>query len=350
MITFKNALHEKEFSCSFPDIEFTISGSYADVEISATRSGQDESVFLERLYPDGSGTIKIEEMDRLLEQVAEQWLVFNVTVRVTESDNTTSSLNTQVVSCRAVIKNATATEFCNSHFLTLFDGVRQTSPGWLEFLTYTGNDHALCTAYYADGQSKEFSVEHTTYQEEYSMIDVSPNNFLYTDHKLVRYVITAGGRSQTYYVEDGYSDVAPILLFFNSFGVQELAYCTGEHQRVASYDRKQARIGREKQNYDITEKSTFKADTGILTFPMADWWREVLRSKAVQVMSIYHGVVDQNSATPIVINTEKVEMSNLSESEPRFTFEYEFADRNHNIYDVRRDGRIFDNTFDYTFN
>ena len=34
---------------------------------------------------------------------------------------------------------------------------------------------------------------------------------------------------------------------------------------------------------------------------------------------------------------------------PRFTFSYQYAQRNHNVFDTLRSGRIFDNTFDNTF-
>ena len=352
MITIKSDFKAKEFSCSVPDVVFTTSEEYADVIITATKDGGSNEIFNERLYPDSTGTIEVVEMDRLIEAYAEQWLVFTLTVKATDSSSATAQLSTQVVSCKAMMQNITAVEFCNSRFLTLLDGKRPTADGWLEFLTYIGTDAASCVAYYTDGTSRTFSVEHTTYHSDYSMIDVSPSLFKTDGKQLLRYVVTAGERTQEYEVITDYDpDIAPILLFFNSFGVQELAYCIGEHQMVSSYDRKQARIGRKKENYLIDEKSTFKADTGILTFPMASWWREVFRSKDVQVMQLGEdGKIDENSGVAVVINTEKVEISNAADHLPRYTFEYEYADRNHNIFDVRREGRIFDNTFDYTFN
>ena len=353
MITFKSSFNAKEFSCSVPDVVLTTSAEHVDVLITATKGTEVDTVFNERLFPDATGTIEIIEVDRLIESYAEQWLVFTLKVQVTEAASTEhSDLETQVVSCKANILNTTAADFCNTRFLTLLEGIRPTSKGWLEFLTYIGTEQASCTAYYDDDTTGQFNVQRTTVNNDYSMIDVSPDNFLQDGKQLLRYVISAGQRTQEYEVlQDSDPDVAPILLFFNSFGVQELAYCMGEHQMVSSYDRKQARIGRKKQNYSIEEKSTFKADTGYLTYPMASWWREVLRSKDVQVMQLAEdGTIDQNSGLPVVINTEKVELSNEAAHMPRFTFEYEYADRNHNIVMEWREGRIFDNTFDYTFN
>lgn len=351
MITLRSSFNTKEFSCSVPNVEFSIQGESALVSIVATKGSASEEIFSETLFPDASGIITIEEMDILLETCAEQWLVFNISVNITESTGSTESLSTQVISCKANIINTTAEDFCNTHFLSLLEGIRQTSQGWLEFLTYIGTADAACIAYYSDGTSANFSVERTTYNDDYSMIDVSPEKFITEGKTLERYVISSGGKSQEYEVIEGMeTDIAPILLFFNSFGVQELAYCIGEHQMVSSFDRKQVRIGRVKKSYQIEEKETFKANTGALSYPMANWWREVLRSKNVQVLQMNDGVIDQNSGLPVVINTEKAELSNAADHLPRFTFEYEYADKNHNILDIRREGRIFDNTFDYTFN
>ena len=100
----------------------------------------------------------------------------------------------------------------------------------------------------------------------------------------------------------------------------------------------------------MDEKESFKADTGVLTFPMANWWREVLRSKDIKMLTVYDGYVETGYGKPVIITSEKSDLSNEADHLPRITFEFEYADRNHNIFDVRAEGRIFDDTFDNTFN
>ena len=100
----------------------------------------------------------------------------------------------------------------------------------------------------------------------------------------------------------------------------------------------------------LDEKESFKADTGVLTFPMANWWREVLRSKDIKMLTVYDGYVETGYGKPVIITSEKSDLSNEADHLPRITFEFEYADRNHNIFDVRAEGRIFDDTFDNTFN
>lgn len=363
MITVKSSIQQKEFSCSVPDIVCHITYNRALVKVVVTKSGDSRTVYEEYLYPDANNDIALTDIDRLIGRFAEQWLVFGLEISVTEqnvsqnadgeeviSGTSTQPISVTIVSCRANILHQTCQQFCDSHFLTVLDGTRETAEGFLEYLYYIGTGSPQCTATYSDGTTRSFSVD-LMVDGDYRMLDASPVNFLSSGKVLVGYEIKAGSRKQAYRVIGDYDpDIVPVLLFFNSFGVQELAYCTGEHRMVSSFDRKQTRIGRLKTPYQVDDKVTFKADTGILTFAMAEWWRDVLRSKDIRVLPVQNGGVIVGEGLPVVITSEKAELSNAADELPRYTFEYEYADRNHNILDLRREGRIFDNTFDYTFN
>lgn len=365
MITKLTSFQQKEFSCSIPDIGFSILGDRAGVKVVLTKSGSGKTVYDELLYPDEGGAVALTDVDRLVEPYARKWLVFTLTVTISEQSVSTNAttgeetvtvmdtktLSTTVVSCRANILNTTAADFCRDHFLSLIGGAKQTASGFLEYLSYIGSDTCRCTAWYDDGSSRGFNVSSLNPGSDYTLVNVSPDNFITSGRTLVRYLISAGSREQEFeLMNDCEPDIAPVLLFMNSFGVQELAYCTGEHKMVSSFDRKQTRIGRLKTSYQVDDKVTFKADTGYLSFPMAEWWRDVLRSKDIRVLPVQNGGVLVGEGLPVVISSEKVELSNAPDALPRYTFEYEYADRNHNVWDLRREGRIFDNTFDYTFN
>lgn len=363
MIQITSSIQPKEFSSQVPDMVASLTYGRARVTVTVGKSGDSEKIFEEFLYPDALGVIRLSDIDRLIERFAEQWLVFSLTINVEEQNVTegddgeeviavtdSDSVTTTIVSCKANILNVTCQQFCDSHFLTLLDGTRQTAEGFLEYLCYIGSGSPSCKAYYTDGSSRDCHVD-ILVDGDYRMIDASPVNFISSGKMLCRYVVSAGNRKQEYEVVSDFDpDIAPVLLFSNSFGVQELAYCTGEHQQVASFNRKQTRIGRKKESYVVEETKKFKADTGILTFPMANWWNDVLRSKDIRVLPVQNGGVLVAEGIPVVISAEKSELSNTPEALPRITFEYEYADRNHNILDLRREGRIFDNTFDYTFN
>ena len=51
----------------------------------------------------------------------------------------------------------------------------------------------------------------------------------------------------------------------------------------------------------------------------------------------------------MTLTESKSEVSNLDDEIARFTFSYQYAQRIHNVIDLQRAGRIFDNTFDNTF-
>ena len=115
-----------------------------------------------------------------------------------------------------------------------------------------------------------------------------------------------------------------------------------------TYKRSAAYIGRIQKNYKIDETRAYKANTGPLNLAMANWWDEVFRSDSVRVVNFYDG--HPNVGKDLLITDSKSEYSNDDAEIPRFTFTYQYAQRNHNVVQLLRAGRIFDNTFDNTFN
>lgn len=80
---------------------------------------------------------------------------------------------------------------------------------------------------------------------------------------------------------------------------------------------------------------------------MANWVDELFRSQTVHVVNFKDG--HPNIGKEVIITESKSEYSNEDEELPRFTFSYQYAQRNHNVLNLLRSGRIFDNTFDNTF-
>ena len=61
-------------------------------------------------------------------------------------------------------------------------------------------------------------------------------------------------------------------------------------------------------------------------------------------------VTNLDGGKEVVITDSKSELSNDDDELPRFTFSYQYAQRIQNVLQMNRVGRIFDNTFDHTFN
>ena len=136
----------------------------------------------------------------------------------------------------------------------------------------------------------------------------------------------------------------PSLLFVNSFGCEELIHCVGTHKKASNYTRSQARILGQLANYKVVEDRVFSANTGALSPDMADWADELFRSD--EVRHWFDGVPDKS----IVITESKSEVTNDDDNLPVFTFSYVYAQRIHNVLQPSHAGRIFDYTFDFTFN
>ena len=332
------------FSSQFPDV--LISGIGESAVVTIEIGG--EEVFSETLYPINGG-ITLEDMRGLVEPYARQQLTVLVGISAVGANTTTLSQTVRVVySMVDVGDDVSASEFYEGYFLTTLRGPKLTALGRLEKLSYFGTGTAQVTASYSDGTTRVFSAVATGGNTDYTRIDVSPGNYVTSGKTLVRYVVTAGSRSQTFIVEPEQLDCAPILCFVNSFGVEELLYCTGLHQVSPEYKRSQTRQGRFLRTYKLEETRNFKADTGPLTAAMADWVDEVLRSDEIRVCNFYEGAV--RPGKEVVITDSKSDRTNADDELPRITFTYQYAQKNHNVLQLYREGRIFDNTFDDTFN
>lgn len=346
MITVTQSIPATCFSANIPDVEFSIGGFRAAVVM--TVDGVE--IYNERLYPVG-GKIQLCELDCLLGPYARQSLKIALGIKIVEQTDSSDAADTKTISADIIYSAADigmgAADFMAKRFLTLLEDSKVTALNRLEYLHFIGTEAAKVTAEYDDGSTKAFDAEVVAGNDKYTTIDVSADKFVAEGKVLVCYDVQAGARSFRFTIDFDEPDCAPILVFVNSFGVEELLYCTGTHTVAPSYKRDSGYIGRYNRNYNIVETRQFKADTGIMPFAMANWADELLRSQEVHVVNFKDG--HANVGKEVTITDSKSEYSNADDELPRFTFTYQYAQRNHNVVDVLRSGRIFDNTFDNTF-
>lgn len=352
-ITVNKRLSGKYFSATVPNLVFGIGGTSADVVISL----DGDEIYSERLYPVG-GRIELTDLGDLVCPYAKARLVTEMAVSITEQDAGGNSLSTESESCSIIYCAADiyggddivtdASAWCDSHFLTLLSGTRITASGRYETLHYTGSGSASVTATYDDGTTATFTAATIGGNGKYTTVNVSPGQYAASGKKLVSYVLSAGNRSQRFDIDFRNPDCAPILVFNNSFGCEEILYCTGTATLSGQYKSDTAYIEGMNTAYKITETTAVKADTGPLTFPMADWCRELFRSDYVRAVN-FNGV-SYSPGKRMIVSDPKVEYTNNPDELPRITFTVQYAQKNHNVIQTAREGRIFDNTFDYTFN
>jgi len=359
MIKMNSTFTGKYFTSEVPDVSFSIGSSRARVTVKVTKSGTTETIYDEYLYPI-DGNIELSEPGRLLEPFALRSLVLATAITIVEervtSENNVDNITTvdtknlsATVYYSAAETGWTAQDFSDSYFLSIFQGTRRTALGREEYLHYYGTDSARVVAEYDDNTTRTFNLQAEAGDSDYRTIRVSPSLFAVAGLELQAYTVSAGQRSQRYDVMAEALDCAPILVFTNSFGVQEVAYCTGLLRKDSDYTRSAARLGKMRRNYQITEQRKFSADSGVLTFPEANWLDELFRSQEVYICTID----SENGLVPgkeVIITDSKSGYTNDDAELPRFTFTYEYAQRNHNVLQLDRPGRIFDYTFDHTFN
>ncbi|MCH3994293.1 MAG: hypothetical protein LKE54_04450 [Prevotella sp.] len=352
MITIIKNLSGKYFSSNIPDVEFSISGVKAGVQMSVDGS---EEIYNEILFPVDS-KITLSDLTDLLTPYARQGLIITLDIKISEMDDAdniifSSEVTASVIYCRADFQTGNVqvnvSDFCDNHFLSVLLGPKISAPGRLEFLHYLSKDDASVLADYSDGTTATFVPPAVQGNDKYTTIDVSPSRFLSAGKTLVRFTAIAGNRKQEFDMDPEQPDAAPILLFVNSFGVEELLYCTGRHQVSPSYTRTTAVVNGNLKNIKIEEKRKFSADTGYLNVAMQNWADELFRSDYVRLVNIYNGVPQVGKE--ITLSDSKSEISNDDSAMSKFTFDYQYSQSNHNVVDINRSGRVFDNTFDNTF-
>lgn len=339
------------FTSDLPDVTVTMRSGAVKVEMTVRYGNDGDIYFHETLWP-VNNLVTLTELGMLLEPFARQHLELPLTVTARQLDDNDGQVYTQTVNPYVYFSLAdvgvSAADFYASSFLTLLQGPKTTAIGRLEYLHYYGSGAASCTATYTDGTTASFTPQAVAGNSVYTTIDVSPYHFTASGKTLASFVVSAGQRRQQFVIDFRNPDCAPILIFDNSFGVQELIYCTGTHKVDPSYERKQTRIGRMLRNYLLRETRTFQASTGALSTAMANWADDLFRSQEVRVVNIVNGFA--SIGKEVVITDSKSEHSNDDDSLPSFTFSYQYAQRIHNVLQPERAGRIFDNTFDETFN
>jgi len=328
------------FTSAVPDINIPVASPAVKVRVTMTCGGS--QIYSETLWPVAQ-QVTLTELGTL-----------NVSAQPLNAsgDNAGSaqSASASILFSRCDVGIA-ASQFYSSHFLTILQGPKVTARGRRELLWFYGSGSASVSAEYDDGTTGSFSASAVGSGSSFTCIDVSPGNFTASGKQLVAYTVTAGSRSQRFVMDLTQPDCAPILEFYNSFGVWEYIYCTGTHRVDPDYKRSTIRIGGLLKNYRIDETRLFKGDTGVLTTAMAGWADDLFRSDEVYVVNVIGGQVqDKDGGKQVVITDSKSENANDDDYLPRFTFSYQYAQRIHNVMQQNRVGRIFDNTFDHTFN
>lgn len=315
------------------------------------------TVLDERYFPDGDGTVTLHHPGELCEPYARQYGSVTVTATVVELDGNEAETGTEDVDLGTVLfgnvdPQTDATTFCEHHFLTILMGPKTTAVGRKECLSAYEASELSVTAYVRDGDSVRTasgSLSPINTTGKVNDYNVSPDNIrellqLSDGQQLLQYICTAGDRRQTYDLVMDKVPPAPSLAFLNSFGCWEYIHCTGTHKKSSKFTYSTAVVGDKTRNYDIQEQRQLTANTGTLNYAMAEWADELFRSQQVYLCT------GGKMGKEVVVSDVKDEETNEDDNMPAYEFTWMYAQKLHNVIDTETKRlRVFDGTFDYTF-
>lgn len=247
-----------------------------------------------------------------------------------------------------------ASDFLQKSFLTSMQSPRQTAAGRYETLSLysTEDEEAFAGCYYfADGEiiTRNKSLGSASGSR---LLNVSPNRF--ADGELgmpYAYVVMCGARSARFEILPAAPEVSDAFIFRNAFNAWETFYLTGTRETSPEYTRSTANVNGFKRNYVIDEVVQQKAYTGPLADGMERVAMDLARSKAVFFLLGNGDCGDEALINDCDLkhNNDGFAASDLNLSYRQATLTYRLADDRTARIHVPRPPRIFDYTFDQTY-
>ncbi len=203
------------------------------------------------------------------------------------------------------------------------------------YLTYEGK---LTTKSFTDLVPVDPSMEIAYY-------NVSPIRFNdFTIGELVGFVVSCGARTQRYRVLMAPPQHDPALIFRNCFNCWETIFLCGIKETDVNFTRSAAMVNGKFLNYDVDEVISYKASTGPMRYGSDRLARDLARSPAIFLL--------RSDGTPgerITITDCDVKTNNADDHIPSFSFTYRKASLISTDFEAPAPYRIFDNTFDLTY-
>ncbi len=301
-------------------------------------------IFLYEYYiPDADNMIYVRELDKLfLPYISKTELRTRFILSVFDSSGNGEALDITVQYGLAGI-DIPASEFLASNFLTVLKDEKTTALWQKEYLSLVVSEATEVTAKvrYLSGEYVTKTLGTINETNKVITLDVSPTLFDNPEN-IAYYVIIAGNRVMTYYID---SSLHPSVqfVFLNSFGVKETYIPGGLILRENKYENQFGSFAGKYKKYNIDLIKQYTANTGVLSENTADWLEEIFVSKDVFLLSSA-GIENE-----VVIEEATVKRSFAQEELPAFEFKYRLSKTNQHEYSMKKT-KIFDGTFDYTFN
>lgn len=341
---------ELAFSSEFPSISLSeVKDEVYFMLLHKQANGTYKDVLEESFTPDKDMKIFIPDLHSVIDDCLIDTPVndFLFTFMVNKDS---VSYPSRIIRSRAELEIG-ARSFVANHFLTLLNGTKIIRPDSLEYVSVYAlqEESYTISATYRDSSGWYYNKEiagNVVLPDRVSLIDVSPVNFADEGGVLVSYTVRCGDRKQLYKI-DRLSLPSPLsVLFNNNFGVIETFSIGGLLKWEPKFTNSMGSIRGEYKNYTLKYHREYTANTGIMSQHIAEWLEWELFT-SLEVFTIKNSMLHKK----ITITDQKVERSSDSSELPAFEFTYRLSQSIQDVVDFSdKLKRIFDKSFDYTFN
>lgn len=338
MVTISTQIDKVMFTSA---LKMIVIKATTETEVAFSIKQNDDVIFTNKYTPDESGHVYVWDIHVLLNNAIGENVHDTFTFAVANN-----SFTTIAVKCDIIIGEA-ATDFINNHFLSPCFHARQTAPYCREMVNILALEEVAVTATAAYYKDEVLSTETIALQSVsgFATIDVSPSLFIAPQKgKLVSYTITAGERNQTYTMQSHNPDAVGVA-YRNAFNVYDTFYFNGMLASEWEHTRSTAIVGGRLSVYDIKAIQLFKANTGPIPYGCEVLPYELCRSREVALLDADGRITDD-----IIITDADIKADNAPDTINDFIITYRIADQIGYKVNTPKSVKLFDDTFDGSFN
>lgn len=308
--------------------------------LSVTISLDGQDILSGTYYRDENHSVTLYDIDRLL--LDNNVRGSRMYALVVKAGNQTFSAS--VFYCRCLIEGH-VDSFLKKCFLNSSASKKTVYPGNTEFLSFYNpdNDEFFVELKYFNG-SVFTAWDEISPVDGFRTLNLNPEIWERADARLIGFDVHCGGRHRSYVVDYNEPEADPAVVYNNCFGMRETFYFRGIKETVPSVIRSTAVIGGDVEIYDVEKTITHKVNTGFLRQADLEAALDMAESDDIHLL-LENGA----SGAKIVFTDSDLKYQNALNSIRDLTFTYRLARRTELARSAPKKVRIFDNSFDETY-